>query len=222
MDLQQQPRNQVQEQEEEQEQQQQEGHSADAALDARVRAAQAAFYTQHAKRQFFAKNTQKFQCAEHVLSSCSFEDLMRQTCHTLTPRADGTPRLHFYYPRFKTFASTSIYGRDIDYVIAFVQATLATSPTGHFEYHVSLESFTVTAAHRYKDLVAQFSDVCFQRNTGFSEHLDGLYLYHVPSCGQQVAQLLLPLIPPETRPKLKVLDKQQSQPLYPLLFSEIN
>lgn len=200
----------------------QQEQQATSSLDDQVRSAQQAFYAQHAKRQFFAKNTQKFQCAEHVLSTCSFEELMHQTCHTLTPRADGTPRLYFHYPRFKTFATTSIYAQVIEYVIAFVQATLATSPTGRFEYHVSLESFTVTAAHRYKDLVAQFSDVCFQRNTGFSEHLDGLFLYHVPSCGQQVAQLLLPLIPPETRPKLRVLDKQQSQQLYPLLFSEIN
>ena len=75
---------------------------------------------------------------------------------------------------------------------------------------MNLDTFTISAAHRYKDIITLFCDECLRRETHFTERLDGMHLYNTPKIIDNISALLMPLIPPEVRPKIRMYGKQES------------
>jgi hypothetical protein len=161
------------------------------------------FYETTKKNMFF-KNAQKRECAESICNKISLVDLMNNT-FWIVPNKN---QMYFDYRIFKLYGTPSNYGEIVDNVLRF--CSWCVSEYGTFEIHVNLATFTVSAAERYRDIIIYFCDESLKRDTMFSEALVYMNIYNVPSCVDQISRLLLPLIPPDVRSKLRLFKKEQS------------
>jgi hypothetical protein len=162
-----------------------------------------AYYKENGKNTIF-KNKQKFDCAEVVLKHIPMDTLIKNT-FWIVP---GTNKVYFEYPVFKQYATPENYIRIVDEVLKACSDCVSTQ--GKHEVHVNLDTFTISAAHRYKDIITLFCDECLRRETHFTERLDGMHLYNTPKIIDNISALLMPLIPPEVRPKIRMYGKQES------------
>jgi hypothetical protein len=162
-----------------------------------------AYYKENGKKSFF-KNKQKFNCADVVLRHISIDTLLKNT-FWIVP---GTNKVYFEYPVLKQFATPEIYIRIVEEVLKACSECVETH--GSHEVHINLDTFTISAAHRFKDIIVMFCDECMRRETHFTERLVGIHLYNTPQIIDNISALLMPLIPPEVRPKLRIYTKQES------------
>lgn len=162
-----------------------------------------AYYKENGKNTLF-KNKQKFNCADVVLQHIPLDTLMKNT-FWIVP---GTNKVYFEYPVFKQFATPENYIRIVEDVLKACSDCVSTH--GNHEVHVNLDTFTISAAHRFKDIIVLFCDECMRRETHFTERLVGIHLYNTPQIIDNISALLMPLIPPEVRPKLRIYTKPES------------
>lgn len=161
------------------------------------------YYKENGKKSVF-KNKQKFHCAEVVLQNIPIDILLKNT-FWIVP---GTNKVYFEYPVVKQFATPENYIYIVDEVLKSCSDCVSTF--GKHEVHVNLDTFTISAAHRYKDIITLFCDECMRRETHFTEKLTGIYLYNTPDIIDNISSLLMPLIPPEVRPKIHIYNKRES------------
>lgn len=165
---------------------------------------QSRFYVDQGGKNIIFKQSQKFQCAQTVCSRIPLDSLMAQTFRVDPDRN----HVYFEYPFFKLYAHPAnfahIVARVIDLCLACKQCY------GTFSLHINFDGFTISAAERYKPIVAMFSRVCELRDTGFTPTIESLTLYNVSSAMDHISAVLLPLIPPEMKSKIRVVTKTDS------------
>jgi len=173
------------------------------------------FYEKNKKNTFF-KKAQKKECAEMICSKMSLTDLMDQT-FWIIPNKN---QLYFDYRVFKLFGNPNNYMEIVNNVLEF--CTWCISEYDNFEIHINMSTFTVSAAERYRDLIILFCDECTKRNTSFSELLIHMNFHNTPNTIDQIASLVIPILPPEVRPKLRLLKKEESHNILTQLYEESN
>jgi hypothetical protein len=164
------------------------------------------FYNENSKKTFFSKS-QKFECANTVCERIDIDDLLYHTSWIVP----NTNKVYFDYTVFKQYASPENFILIVNDVLA--KCMDCSCQFNMFEVHVNLSSFTITAAERYKSIIELFCNECFRRDTRFTEKLSTFNLYNIPTMIENISRMLLPLIPPEVKPKLKLFTKQESQAL---------
>jgi len=162
------------------------------------------FYDETRKHVIFNKDKQKFECGEVIQQQIAFETLMQKT-FWIVP---NTNKVYFDYSVFKLYAIPENYESIVDRVLTF--CTQCANHFHYFEVHVNIESFTVSAAQRYKDIIIMFCRECLVRDTRFTERLSGLYIYNTPNMIEHISAILMPLIPPDVRPKIQLYNKKES------------
>jgi len=133
------------------------------------------YYSQNSKSWFF-KSSQKMECAAMVSQTCSLRDLFEKTAYYIP----GSNRIYFDYVLFKTYGHPSIYDEFIDYVMTLFRQYIQEYERNTFELHINLQSFTITAAQRYKDIITVFCSKCLGNNTVFFQHLHNVHIYNPP------------------------------------------
>jgi hypothetical protein len=164
---------------------------------------QTSYYSQNSKNLFF-KQTQKTKCAEMISSNFTAEELLRNCCYQIP----NTNQIYFNYLVFKTFAQPDNYDIIINYLIQIINNVLFTYP--YFEAHFNINSFTVSAAHRYKECIILFLTKCSDRIPEFSNKLNTFNVYYSPACLESIQAILLPLIPVVVRSKMRTFNKDVS------------
>ena len=172
-----------------------------------------AYFQENSKKMFF-KNSQKFDCANTVCKQIDIDDLLYHTSW-LIPNKN---KVYVDYVVFKQYASPENFGMIVNDILA--KCIDCSNQHTMFEVHVNLASFTITAAERYKSIIELFCNECFRRDTRFTERLVCMSLYNIPTMIENISRILLPLIPPEVRPKLRLYSKDESQVLLVQLHSQ--
>lgn len=178
-----------------------------------IKQIQNAYFQENSKNIFF-KNSQKFDCANTVCNNIDISDLLYHTSW-LIPNKN---KVYFDYTVFKQYACPENFGVIVDDVLA--KCIDCSNQYTMFEVHVNLASFTITAAERYKSMIEMFCNECFRRDTRFTERLVCMCLYNIPTMIENISRILLPLIPPEVRPKLRLYSKNESHALLVELHSQ--
>lgn len=176
-----------------------------------IQRVQASFYDQTPKNIFF-KTDQKFKCAQSVSSQINIDRLIEHTTWIIP----GTNRVFFDYLVFKTYACPDNFYTVVDKIVGL--CCDCSNTWGSFEFHLNMDTFSISAVERYKSAIVLFSDECMRRNTGFAQTLSGMYLYNIPRVMDQVAHMLKPMIIPEIYSKFILFDKKDSPERLRTLF----
>jgi hypothetical protein len=81
-----------------------------------------------------------------------------------------------------------------------------------------LKSFTVSAAHRYKDIIDVFYNTALKNGAMYYTKLDVMYVYNTPNTITDIAKLFLN---PDIIPRVKTFTKEESDDKIKMLFSGV-
>jgi len=120
------------------------------------------------------------------------------------------------YIIFKSFVVHENYNKVIEYVKFLIKQCIENY--GTYNIHINIDTFTVSAAERYKNIITSFMNNCINENTNYSFRLNKLYIYNTPNSFQTISTILLPLIDPSVKSKIFTYDKNNSVEILKLLF----
>uniref|UniRef100_A0A6C0JX72 CRAL-TRIO domain-containing protein n=1 Tax=viral metagenome TaxID=1070528 RepID=A0A6C0JX72_9ZZZZ len=162
-------------------------------------------YENENKKGFFPSKQYKFDCANNVLKTIDLDTLLNSTL-TVLP---NSYHLFFDYTVFKTFATPELYDTIMKYAISKIMNCI--NMYGTYEMHVNLNTFSVSAFHRYRPIIELYSHECNTNYQIFHEKLKTMHIYNVPSTVETISQLIGPLLPPIVRQKVVKYDKSASE-----------
>lgn len=170
------------------------------------------YYKTHTKNTFF-KSDQKMECAATISQQMDITQILSNTVYII----GDTNRVFFDYNVFKLYANPSNY-------ILIIQRTLSLfynciQKYGNYETHINVNTFSISAAHRYKDMIHLFMEECFKSNIEFSNQLINMYIYNTPNMADNISAILLPLLYKPVQQKIILISKQDSAKKIEELFS---
>ena len=173
------------------------------------------YYNNNSKKTFF-KNNQKLDCADMVSKSIDINTLIHNTLFQL----ENSNNLFFQYTIFKTFATNNNINQILDYFMNLLENVIDTY--GSFKLHVNMETYTITAHERYKNMYAELFSRCKQNNILFSDKLISMNIYNTPNVINTLQVFFAPFIDKNAVDKIFVFDKKQSQASIEKLFVNNN
>ena len=170
------------------------------------------YYSDSGKNVLF-KNKQKIECATTICNSIGLEQIIDKTIYCIP----NSNKVFFDYTLFKMYATPENYNQIVSH--ALLQCRHKISENGNFEIHINLNSFTVSACDRYKDIIQIFCNECLRSNTRYSINLSKLIVYNSPNMIDAISRIILPFIDPIVRNKITLYSKTESDILIYNLFS---
>lgn len=164
---------------------------------------QTTYYSQNQKN-FFFKSKQKMDCASQISQVFDINHLLEKTVY-LVPDSN---RVYFDYTIFKLYGNPENYMLVVNYVLSVL--THCINKYGEYELHVNLNSFTITAAERYRSVIELFCNECLKKQTRYASKLIKMYIYNSPNMIEHVTGLFGNLIDPLIRERLVIYNKEET------------
>lgn len=163
------------------------------------------YYNEHSKNILF-KKSQKLDCAIQLCHSPEFhlETAIKNTIYIL----HDSNRVFFNYEIFKYYANPENYEIVVNYILSLI--LLCVSKFESFEFHININSFTMSAAERYEPAIRLFMNKCLANNTEFSKLLTKMIVYNTPIMMNDISRLLKPLIEPSVTSKIQFYTKSET------------
>lgn len=172
------------------------------------------YYEKHTKNVFM-KSSQKFDCAREICSKVDIVGLFDQTFWVIPNKN----RFYFDYRVYKLYGNPDNFRLMIDNILHMTKWCI--QEYGSFEIHLNLSSFTISAAERYKSMIQMFCDVCMsQTECAYLPNLVTMNIYNIPTVFDHISKLLMPILPPEIVPKIKLIHKNDSLQLMKQLYED--
>lgn len=164
------------------------------------------YYSKEKKNTFFTSK-QKLALAETVSNSISQEDLTARTVYVV----HNTNKIFVDYTIFKLFANPSNYQYLVSYMITLLDYCIENYNS--YEVHVNLDTFSVSACHRFKEVIELYLNECMKHNTEFTDKLNKMHLYNIPSVFETIQKLLSPFMHEIVKQKIELHKKTESASL---------
>jgi len=171
------------------------------------------FLINEGKNAFFKKG-QKMDCAQKMSVTFNLQEMINKTVFVIP----NTNQIIFDYTIFKLYAHPDNYELINDNVIKIYDAILLHYPS--FEVNVILDSFTISAAERYKGAIQQFCKRCMNANTKYSQLISKMYIYYTPSMMDSISVLLKPFIDKAVAERIVLYSKVKSPEILKKLLSK--
>lgn len=168
------------------------------------------FYEEKGKNSLFKKK-QKEECARRISSKYRIEELAQATIFNVP----DTNRVFIDYTIFKLFVNTNNIGYVVNYIIFNIKETIR--KYGNFIVDFNLDTFTVSAAERYKDAILLYSEQCNNnenKNTDFVMSMVCMNIYNTPSVIDMIKLILKPLTDPTVYSKIKSYSKEETEAIF--------
>lgn len=177
--------------------------AAECELSKKIEALKNGFYIDNKKPVLF-KTASKSQCASTICSEIGIATLLLHSIFIIP----NTNRLFFDYTIFKSYANPENYSFIVDFISDKIKTCITTY--GSYEVHVNLDTFSVSACQRYKEVIQLFCNRCISNNSGYSKELTVMYIYNAPYMFQQISNMLRPFIDYSVLGKIVLCEKSQS------------
>jgi len=171
------------------------------------------YYSDNKKNTFF-KSSQKIECATTITNQIGIDELIQKTIYVIP----NTNCVFMDYTVFKTYATPDNYNKIVGYILSLFDYCIA--KYGEYYAHVNLDSFTISAAERYKNLIECFLTNCMSSESQYSFKLKHMLIYNTPNTFNNISKLLMPFIDPLVRQKIMFYDKKCSGELITRLLSK--
>jgi len=149
-------------------------YSAEGNITEKIKELQTKYYNKNGSYILF-KNAQKIECATEIVNNIPINTLLNDTIYIV----ETTNQIYIKYEILKSFANPSVYTYIIDHISNLVQISITNHKS--FELHINMNTFTITAANRYKELIQMFCEKALQTNSIYHTKLNKIYLYNYPA-----------------------------------------
>ena len=169
------------------------------------------FYSSSGKNIFITKS-QKNNCAESISNNFNIHDLIKKTIFNIP----NTNMVYMDYTLFKLYANPENFQIIVDHIFIIINDVI--QKYDNYESHINLNSFTISATERYKNIIDILCKKCIISNTRYSVHLKKMCIYYSPCMIENIARLLNPFIDPLIKTKITLYNKIESASLLEQLF----
>jgi len=169
------------------------------------------YYSENKKNIFFKKN-QKNDCALSITNAVGIDELIVKTIYIIP----NTNSVFLDYTIFKTYATAEYYSNILNYIFSLFQECV--TKYGVYNTHVNLDTFTISAAERYKNIIELFLENCMNYGCDYSNELNKMYIYNTPNTFKNISPILMPLIDPVVKQKIVFYDKNTSSEILKTLL----
>jgi len=166
------------------------------------------FYKYNSKN-IFLKKSQKLDCAKKISENFSIKEMINATIYIIP----NTNKIIFDYTIFKLYANDNIYLDIIQHIKHLYDILLQNYKM--FEIHVILDTFTITAAERYKYIIKLFCENYMNIDIN---NLQCIYIYYTPSMIDSISILLKPFIKYSFTERVIYYSKAESPSLLQKLY----
>ncbi len=163
------------------------------------------YYQDNSKNTFF-KKSQKMDLAKQVSNNFDINVLLQNLCYM----KKSTNQVVIDYNILKLFANDENFKTIIIHILNVFTDTI--NIFGNFEVHMNLNTFTISAAERYKKLVELFCKLCLNNKEtyDYAKVCNKFYIYNVSNTFEQIVNLFKPFVSPDIKEKVSVLKKSES------------
>jgi spore maturation protein SpmB len=161
------------------------------------------FYDGNGKN-FIFKNNQKMECAMTITKDIGIEVLIQKTVYIIP----NTNSVFIDYTCFKLYAIPDHYEKIVNYILSLFHYCI--DNYGDFNIHINIDSFTVSAAERYKSIIDLFIKTCMIANRGYCAKLKAMYIYNTPQTFQNISKMFGSFADPMLKDKIIMYDKKNS------------
>jgi len=173
-----------------------------------------AYYETNTKNVFF-KKSQKFDCAKDICSKFNIVNLMDST-FWLVPNKH---KFYFDYRMYKLYGHPENFRLVVDNILHMTNWCIDEYKC--FEIHLNLCGFSVSAAERYRNLIQLFCDICMnQTEREYLPYMITMNIYNIPLVFDNISKILMPILPPELIPKIRLIKKAESDAPLAELYAE--
>jgi len=173
------------------------------------------YYDNHSKNTMF-KKSQKMDCAKEVCKNLDVNEMIAKTIYVVP----DTNFIYMDYTIFKLFAHPEIFDEIILHIINTCRYLV--TYYGSLEAYINLDSFTVSAAERYKGLIQKYCENCLHENTDFAILLKKLHILNSPSVIEMVVKIIKPVIDKSVVEKVVFHKKNESNDIVQTLKHSID
>ncbi len=164
------------------------------------------YYSSHSKKTFF-KSAQKNDCASSITQQLDLNHLVRHTIYNIP----NTNCIFFDYTLFKTFATEMIFEYIVDHLMKITEECIENHNS--FQMHVNLNTYTISAHERYKNIYTMFTEKCGHSRFHFSDMMSTMHVYNVPAMIDSISPIIRPLVDPKIISKMRLYSKNDSDRL---------
>lgn len=159
-------------------------------------------YISESGKSFFFKNRQKEECSRHVSSKCDIETLIKMSMY-LVP---NQPILFIDYTVLKLFLNEDNYPYLVIYYKTLYDECYSKYRT--IMLSLNLDTFSISAAYRYKNIIEMFSNEFMQ--THYSVNLSKLNIYNSPNVMDSIYGIFKHCIDKNLMNKITLFPKKDS------------
>lgn len=170
------------------------------------------FYNDNTKNMFFKKK-QKIECANLITQQMDLNVLLNYTICIIP----NTNKIHVDYTIFKTYAHPDIFININNKLIETLN--ICKQQYGSFEIYVNIETLTVSALERYKDLMQYFSKLCNDSQLNYTDFLNRCVIYNSPSFVENIKLFIFPFLTKRTCEIMEFYNKNQNEEIKKQIFS---
>ena len=147
------------------------------------------YYQENSKNVLFKKN-QKIDLAKQVSNNFDINILLNNLCYIIK----DTNKVVIDYNILKLFANEDNFDCILQYILFNFTETI--KKYNNFEVHMNLNSFTISAAERYKKLVELFCKLCLNNKDSYdyAKICTKFYIYNVSTTFEQIVTLFSSLV----------------------------
>ena len=161
------------------------------------------YYDNNNKNIIF-KNNQKNSLASNISSKFDTNMLLTMMCYPII----NTNIVIIDYSVFKLFANPNNYEIITNHILGEFKKIIQTY--NNFECHINVNTFTISAAERYKSMIKIFCSKSLASDTPYSDKISKLIIYYPPSMIQSISKVFSPFINPNVKEKVIIYDKTSS------------
>lgn len=176
------------------------------------------YYSNNSKNIFFKKK-QKMDCAKEISQNFQLHELIELFVCCIP----NTPNIYLDYNVFKLFANETNYQMIIEKILQRIDECIFTF--GHYNIHLNIDSFTVSAGERYYSFIELYVNICLiyseKNNFMYSDKLCIMYIYYPPSVLDILDKLFKKTIEKAVREKFIIIPKKDSKETIDKLFGRI-
>lgn len=158
------------------------------------------------------KSTNKLNCAKMVSANIDIQELIKHTIFIIP----NTNKIYVDYVLFKSYAHDQIYDILIQYVIHLFNICIESHNS--FEIHIDLNTFSISAAQRYKQAIQKFCSECLSNHADMMSYLNTFRIYNTPSMIDSISAIFRPFISDHIKNKVEFVNRKDSADHKEMLF----
>ena len=177
------------------------------------------YYTNNRKGVFF-KKLQKIDLAKNISNQFDLKTLITHSVYIIP----NTNSIFLDYTILKLYMNADNYNSLIDYFLFLIDDIIKKYKT--YNIHINLDTFTISAAERYKPILELYNKKCLDLSVNksinelYTTLIDNLYIYNTPTIIDTIINLFKSFITYDIITKIHYETKQTSPQLLEKLLEQ--